>query len=131
MINCCGLFRPSEVWHLREKDGFHNRRMESGVCPECSNQVVLLVETRYTDNLEISTIYKKRRAQKKRSECKQEVYFKQHHFRQGIKSRMAFRYGENKTVKNSKGDIICVQQVAVDYNGTKEILKKMPIVGLS
>ena len=48
----------------------------------------------------------------------------QKNVKQGNRSNMGFRFGENVEIKNCKGEKL-IRQYAVDFNGTRELMKKI------
>lgn len=117
---CCGRFHAQEVYSL-EPNGYAERILEIGDCPQCGNRVVTVCKKTYTGNWIYETC-KRKKAQKLFEENKSSIIgglIK--NFRTGNKSNMGFRYGDNVEIR--KKDKIEHRQYAVDFNGTRELVK--------
>lgn len=122
--NCCTNFNAKDSYTLLPK-GYAERILESGFCPKCGVWVVTLCKRDYSGRWTYETQKRKKALN----------FFNQHkadiigdiikNVKFGNRSNMGFRYGQNKEYKNKNGKVDGVKQFAVDFNGMKELIKKI------
>ena len=127
MIEHCSMkFRPEEIWFLKNKGLFANRKIEIGICPVCENKVVRFVETRISDGKVFVDVLRKRKAEKCLKENKPDIlYTSLDSFQSGKKCLFGFRYGEGKETVNKKTGEVTIVQKACDWYGNKEVVRKI------
>ena len=114
--NCSRILRPYDIWFLYEKDGFYQRKLYIGKCPQCKKDVVALVEMRKTDG----KIFIDRRENDKAAalidKCITQLWYRHQDtiFKKG--RPFGFIYGENR--ENKKGRLT----FACDFFGNKELI---------
>lgn len=107
---------------MLQSRGYAERTLESGFCPHCGSWVVEVGKRDFSGRWIIETA-KRKKALKLYNEHKSDIigdFYKD--IKHGNHSNMGFRYGENVEVKNRKGEK-SIRQYAVDFNGTRELLR--------
>ena len=121
-MKCCGNFYPRERLALEAK-GYSERILETGICPQCGNFVVTVCKKDYDGHWTYETA-KRKKALRLYEENKASIigdYIRS--LKYGCKSNMGFRYGEYSESKRYKTEKERFKQYAVDFNGTKELLR--------
>lgn len=131
MIHCCnGLYRPDRVLHLCNNQGWHKRRVEIlNECPNCGAKIAVLYETRLADNYKSSQRYKNHKADQVLEKSMNELWYEYHQSKYGTKNNVFWKYGENKEIHDTKGNLIEIRQRAVNFNGSKELIGVVHIKG--
>ena len=120
--NCCGIFKPKDIFSLASNTEFSERVLRHGFCPVCSKYVVEVSKRRYTGEW-VHEIAKRNKALKLFEKYKSDIIGEfDRNVKHGTKANMAFRYGLNIEEKDRKGKKI-IKRYAIDFNGTKELLK--------
>lgn len=126
-VHCNLKFRADEIKFLYDKDNFIKRKLKIGRCPVCDKLVARLIETRIQDNQVFDTVYTKGKAEKIINQLSDEVAYSSLDNIPANKTLYGFRYGENREVKNKKTGEITLVQKACDFNGNKELVKKISL----
>ena len=124
-MECCGNFNPKDVYVLTSNSTCSERRMESGFCPHCGAWVVEVCKKNWDGSWHYEKA-KRKKALKLFNTYKGDIIEDMiaGRIRHGSQSNMGFRYGYNVEVKNCKGKVTEIRRYAVDFNGTKELLKQ-------
>jgi hypothetical protein len=115
---CCG-----EVWFLNDVKGFTARKMFIGKCSVCNNEVAILIEKRIKDNKVYANELKGIDAVKTIFREKQRKVSVLPNIK--TNSLYGWVYGTNIQIKNKKGKVLQVRQYSTDFNGNKELIKKI------
>lgn len=118
---CCGNFNPKDSYALEPK-GYSERILESGFCPQCGTFVVEVCKRNLSGEWTFECA-KRKKALKLWNCYKSDIIGNLvKSIRYGNHSKMGYRYGENVEVRTKKNEYR-VQQYAIDFNGTKELIK--------
>ena len=125
MRHCCE-FDAFDIWYLKDNDEFSNRTFFIGICPICEKSVCILVQRKIKTNSFISTKKAGKSAVDFTDMLRREKVLSRNELnRMKFKSRpFGWRYGVNKQVKSKDGKI-SIEQYAVDFNGSAELIKKL------
>ena len=104
---------------------FIKRKLKIGRCPVCNKLVARLIETRIADGYVSDVLYVKGRAEKIINQLQDEVSYSSLDNMPVAKTLYGFRYGENTERVNKKTGETVVTQKACDFNGNKEVVKKI------
>lgn len=118
---CCSKFYARDIYSLTPKD-YVERILEVGFCPKCGAFVAELRKRNFEGKWTIEYAKRKkalRLYEENKNDIVRDLISKVKH---GNKSNMGFRYGENVEVKSKDGSVE-IRHYAVDFNGTKELLK--------
>jgi len=97
--------------------------MRTGICPKCNSFVVQIDKRRYNGTWTSETA-KRKKALKLYEQCSPDIIGNfEKNIKSGNRSNMGFRYGLNtEVIKNGESTI---KVYAVDFNGTKELIKSI------
>lgn len=122
MIYCCGgCHTPLKTVFLPANFRYRDRKLEVLVCPKCGTLVAELVQFDVRKN----------KYETYRPASKQTISFikdvqagkwREIKIKYGTKGNAGFVYGVNKQRKNGK-----IYQYAVDFNGTKKLVKVIDV----
>lgn len=130
MFEHCGQkFKPTDIWYLKDNENFYNRVLYITSCPKCLITLTCLIETSKTENrtFGIGKIKSGKKAIKEMELCRFDTIYTNNDFRIEKGRPYGWVYGENKEIKNRKGEVIAIRQKAVDYFGQKEIVKTVKV----
>ena len=115
--------RKIDIWYLENIKDFEKRKIIIGEYR--GNFTACLIETRKTDGKVFSQTEFQAKARKILENEKNRLLYKRSEF---IKSRKGkpygWTYGENKEIKNNKGQIVSIRQKRVDWFGNKELVEE-------
>lgn len=118
MIYCCGGYHtPLKTVFLPANFRYRDRKLEVLMCPKCGTLVAELVQF----NVRKNKYETYRPASKQTSSFIKDVQagkWREIKIKYGTKGNAGFVYGVNKQRKNGK-----IYQYAVDFNGTKKLVK--------
>jgi len=124
LFNHCGRkFRASDVWFLADTKDCSNRTLYIGYCPRCNKTVTRLFETNKTQNKTFNKPKSGLKAEKEIELCKSDKLYTYFDLVIEKGKPCGWIYGENKEIRNSKGEVIKIVQKACDYYGQKETIK--------
>ena len=118
VIYCCGkYYEPDKTVQLLPDFKYKDRKLEIMVCPQCGGLVAVL--TQFNVLTQKYDTYRPKRKRtldfiKKALEGKLDTV----KVKYGTREKAAFVYGVNRQAKNGK-----IYQYAVDFNGTKKLVK--------
>ncbi len=118
VIYCCGGYHtPHRTVFVCSDNQYINRKLEIIICPKCGALVAEL--TQY--NIKTKKYEKYRPKRKRTSRFLKEIESGKWYeckVKYGTKEKAGFVYGQNKEAKDGK-----IYQYAVDFNGTKRLVK--------
>lgn len=125
--HCNNDFNSYDVWFLYDNANFKNRRLLLGTCPVCKKDVCCLIEERKSDN----KIFVQKESGMKAVDLidnaieKQDVVYSESSLKikQGNGAPFGLCYGENKEIKNNKGEVVRIRVKRCDWYGQDEIIK--------
>jgi len=113
--HCSIKFKQDETWHLKNNKDFYDRRLEIGICPDCERDIVILIETRISDNEVFMQQEVDEKALNLMKKCKNQV-IKAH--KTVPKGRLfGFIYGLNTERHNKDGKVTSINQRSCDWQG--------------
>ena len=114
---CCGKFSANMEVSLNP-DGYAERYALFGICPRCNNPVLEIHKRTFKGEWFCETL-KRKKAIRLYNQIQKEIISEliPGKIPKGTKSRMGFRYGENRQRRDGT-----IDRYAVDWNGTKELL---------
>ena len=124
LVHCNSKFRPYVIWFLFPNEGFYNRKVEFGFCPHCNKDIACYVEYRKSDDMKFVTYCKKRQADTFREMYKADIEYKSTDLIINKGMPYGWVYGENKQKIDKKTGEITYRQVACDFYGNKEEIKR-------
>ena len=124
-VHCNLKIRADEILFLYDKDNFINRKLKVTRCPVCNKLLARLIETRIEDGYVSDVLYVKGKAEKIIDQVTDEINYSSLDNIPNRKTLYGFRYGENKEHKNKKTGKVTLTQKACDFNGNKEVVKKI------
>ena len=122
MLYCCGEYLvPDRVIKLDDFGGRIQQKLEIAYCKKHGGKVC---ELSYFDIKTLSFKYTRPKRKDvdnfiKKCENQYSLLDKLNRFKQGTKANQAFVYGENVQLKDR------IRQYAVDFNGTKNLVKEL------
>ena len=126
MIFCCGAYHePDEIYFLNKNDKFKDRRLEVlKCCPSknnnCNAFIVELTQTFIPTGKTFSLRLKNKKAKEFVENILKTEKHEKFKIEIGSKSNMNWKWGENKALKNNKGQVYKIVQRAVDFNDKKK-----------
>lgn len=124
LVHCNSLFKPYVIWFLFPNKDFYNRKVEFGVCPHCKKDIACLVEYRKSDDMKFVKYSKKMEADKFKELYKSEIEYKSTDLIINKGTPYGWVYGENKQIIDKKTGEIAYKQIACDFYGNKEEIKR-------
>ena len=124
LVHCNSKFRPYVIWFLFPNASFYNRRVEFGICPHCDKDIACLVEYRKSDDVKFVKYCKKRQADKFRELYKSEVEYRSTDLIINKGAPYGWVYGENKQIIDRKTGEVSYKQIACDFYGNREEIKR-------
>ena len=124
-VHCNLKFRADETQFLYDNEHFIKRKLKIGRCPVCNKLVARLIETRIEDGYISDVMYVKGKAEKVINALQDEVARSSLDNIPVLRTLYGFRYGENIERTNKKTGETVITQKACDFNGNKEVVKKM------
>jgi len=118
--HCQTKSRIVETWFLHKNKEFHRRKLILGICPICDSDVAALVETRIKDGKMFRQVFYKKKVEDIIALLINQVYYASSDAVKKSKTPYGLCYGENKEIKNSKGEIVEIRQKRCDFFGCKE-----------
>ena len=124
-VHCNLKFRADEIQFLYDNKHFIKRKLKIGRCPVCNKLVARLIETRIADGYISDVMYVKGKAESIINQLQDEVSYSSLDNIPKPKTLYGFRYGENTERVNKKTGEKTITQKACDFNGNKEVVKKV------
>lgn len=118
-------FRQEETWYLKPNEKFYNRRLEIGICPDCENDIVTLVETRTEDNKLFMQTEMGEKALKIIERSKKEVLKADKVVQKG--RLFGFVYGINTERHNKYGKVTSYSQRSCDWQGQRVLVRTVKV----
>lgn len=113
---------PYDIWFLENTRDFCERKLLLGKTQK-NKTVVSLIETRITDSKVFADVQVSLKAEKIiQNERNRVLYTRQELIlsRKGLP--FGWTYGDNKEVRNRKGEVVKIKQFRCDYYGQKELI---------
>lgn len=129
IVHCNRVFKPYDVWFLYDSATFKKRRLLLGRCPVCKKDVVVLVEERKCDNKKFSQVEIGVKAMGL-IDCaiaKRDVVYCVSELRIRKGKPFGLCYGDNKEIRNNKGEVVKIRQSRCDWYAQKELLKEVAV----
>lgn len=120
--HCNRRFKAHESWFLIDNDKFTERRLNLGTCPICYKGFAELIETRILDGQIFRDLIYGERLEKLLPLLIKQVNYTSEDVKKYKKALFGLCYGENKEVKNSKGEVIEIRQKRCDFFGNKHTI---------
>lgn len=119
---------PYDIWFLENTRDFCERKLLLGKTKK--NKIVIsLVETRITDSKVFVDTQTGIRAEKIIQNEKNRVLYTRQELILSRKGKpFGWTYGDNKEVRNKKGEVIKIKQLRCDYYNQKELIHTIDIV---
>jgi len=125
MFNHCGQkFKPSDIWYLANTKDCYNRVLYIGSCPRCLKNFTCLIETNKNENKVYNKIKSGKQAIKEIALCRFETMYTSNDLKIKKGKPCGWIYGENKEIRKN-GKVVGIKQIACDYFGQKEIIRKV------
>ena len=124
MLKHCTTFMEYDIWFLSNTDKFIDRKLYLGRCPNCLSDIALLRETRIADNKvfdEKAIGYRK--VKNICDKVRHHILFTKLETKVIKGKPCGWIYGENKEIKNKKGQTVKIRQSACDFYNQKELIK--------
>ena len=131
MIYCCGTyFSPDEIYFLRSAYPYKDRVLEilrkcTSKNEQCDSYIAELTQTDQRTNTRVKIREKNRRARRFMKPLLEELDYIYKMTKSGTNSNMNWKYGENKEIKNRKGQVVEIRQKSTDFNGVKTLIKQI------
>lgn len=114
-------FSPVDLWPLIDNKNFINRYLVIGICPNCEKHVVLLVETRKSDDECFKDEQWEEKAFKIQERCEKER--SKVDFTVPTGGLNGFVYGKNTGWRNKQGEITTAKQYSSDWWGNTALVR--------
>lgn len=119
---------PYDIWFLDNTKDFCERKLLLGKTKK-NKTVVSLVETRIADSKVFRDVQISSKAEKIiQNERTRVLYTRQELLFSRKGKPFGWTYGENKEVKNRKGEIVSIKQLRCDYYGQKELISTVKTI---
>lgn len=125
MRHCDVDFEYLDTWVLKNIEGFKQRVLIIGKCPNCKKKVVALKEVRIADNQSFEDIQVGLDAEKIAKREKKRIDYT---LRQSNNYPTKWVLGLNIQIKNKLGEITQIRQYACNYRDKNKTLIKKIIV---
>lgn len=128
MFNHCGMkFKASEIWYLANTHDCCDRVLYIGFCPRCLTDFTCLIEKTKADNIVYSKIKQGKKAEKEIELCRSDKLYSSTDLLIKKGKPVGWLFGENKEIRNKKGEIVSVEQRACDFFGQKQFIKRINV----
>lgn len=117
--------RPFDIWFLEDTKDFNERKLLLGRTPK-GKTVVSLIEKRKVDFKVYVDTHSGLRAEKIiQNEKKRVLYTRQELIYSKKGKPFGWTYGDNREVRNKKGEIVAIRQYRSDNFGNSELVKEI------
>ena len=116
----------SDEWYLDNLKDFCGRKLFLGRTAE-GIKAVYLVEKRIFDDKYFFHFETGDSAEKIIENEKSRILYKKSDLAQGKKKPYGWTYGDNREIKNNKGNVFEIRQYRCDFYGQKEIVKRITV----
>ncbi len=127
-LRCCNKeVKNGEIWILQDYNGFSQRKIYTGKCLNCTDDVVFLYQKRINDKKEFGTTLTGIEAVKCLYREKKRIVAKIQH----IKSAQVHQwiYGTNVEIRDKSGKVIKTRQYSTDFKtGAKVLIKEIKMI---
>lgn len=125
--HCNNDFNSYDVWFLYDNATDKNRRLLLGKCPVCRKDVVALIEERKSDGRIFVQKEVGLNATKLIDDAirKKDVVYSESELKikQGNGAPLGLCYGDNREIKNNKGEVVRIRVKRCDWYGQSEVIK--------
>ena len=128
MLKHCRRFKEYDIWFLSNTPLFCDRKLFLGKCPSCREDVALLIETRIKDRAVFKNYVTGFEEVKKIcGRVKHQVAVTMREIAVSKGKPYGWTYGDNREIKNNKGNVFEIRQYRCDFYGQKEIVKRITV----
>lgn len=125
LVCSCGQhIKNTEVWILKDIKNFDSRKLIIGYC-NCNKLKLALVERRLSDKQIFTNIIDDKNTSKVLLKEKNRLVCRYYDVKSS--SLYGWIYGVNIEIKNKQGKVTQIRQYSADFNGNKEIQRKMKV----
>lgn len=111
------------VWILKDTKDFTNRRLTINSCSKCGNRKIFLNQVRISDNRVFINEYQG--AEAVRMIARETRRLDSEFFSTSKNAFLGWLFGINKEIKTKNGKITQIRQYSSDFNGKRELVKKI------
>lgn len=116
--------RPFDIWFLEDTKDFNERKLLLGSTSK-GKTVVTLIENRKIDfKVYVDTQFGLKAQKIIQNERKRVLYTRQELICSKRGKPFGWTYGDNREIRNKKGEVIKIRQYASDFNGNKMLVKE-------
>lgn len=124
VCSCGHHIKNTEVWILKDIKNFDSRKLIIGHC-KCNKLKLALIERRLSDKKIFTNIIEDKYTSKILLNEKNRLVCRYYDVKSS--SLYGWIYGVNIEIKNKQGKVTQIRQYSADFNGNKEIQRKMKV----